>query len=290
MKKLIAFYVIIILSLNIISALLTQEQFEKNYNLEKADILKISYKEIEIKLLKTEVYYSETYTIKTPDNEESYIPFFLPENSRIMESKLKITNLINGEILYPRENIFITNDCLNKFMLDEVNKTPVIIVCPKIQDQEIRLKIEAYLYYPEIPPSCSVEGYDYYINFPEALIGISDYFTEDARLELKVSTDPSIIMTPPKINCEALGLNKHEIGCEGSPNLNNSFMVLNVGLWGKDRDKLQQENEKNNSFWGLIEIIFTILGIILSIIIAGLIALFPEELKNFGVKLKKKFH
>jgi len=284
MRKVLVLCLLICLLMPNILASVNKEDIEKSYGINTGDILKSSYKEIEIELTKEGISYREITNLFISKGE-GYLLFLLPEGKDYDKLDLYDLKTPNKERLIELEDITKIDNCEGYYTVKKTNDTWSILVCPNIVYNEVQIEIDSLLYNDN--SGCSVGCYK--MIFPEINAGIKEYITEDFRVVFRLLLDDTFYLgedgegTNFKGNCSSLNLTEHKlyngIICEGKPDISIGIIFTNLSITAKDKNWVQYEKERKDRKLDLG------ITLILGIVIVFFITLFSKILADFGEKI-----
>lgn len=288
MKKISLIIFIILLGVYPVLASLDKEDIESSYNIKTTDILKMSYKEIEIKMMKEGISYKEISNVFIPRGR-GYVLFLLPEGKDYDRLEVYDLKTTNKERLVEYNDITQMTSCRNYYTTKKINNTWTILVCPDTKNNEVEIEIDSILYHEDCGCSLGI----YYMQFPELNAGIKEYLKEDFKVKFKLLIDDMFYLDEG-INftggCLVSGLKEHKVYngviCEGYPNITQALIFDNITLSSRDKESVyrekqtQKEKEDQN---------FTIsLTLITGVIIVFFIAFYQKGLTQFGSNVYKR--
>ena len=283
MKVSLMFTVMLSILIPPILASVTYESVEESYNIKTTDILKTSYKEIELKLLKEGLSYNEVSNVFIPE-DGGYILFLLPEGKDFDKLDLYDLKTKDKDRLIEFDDITKIENCRSYYMTQKINDTWTILVCPKIENNEVQIKIESLLYHGD----CGCSYGNYYIPPLEINAGIKKYLKENFEVKFRLLID-DLFYFDEGLNfegsCSNFGLNErivyNGVICEGRPNISEALVFTNISLNAWDKEfvyrKQQIEKEREN----------LLIVLLIGVVIAFFIVIYGDILKELGTNLYK---
>jgi hypothetical protein len=205
MKKLVIFILFVILLISPVLASITDKDIEDSYHIKTTEILKTSYKEIELKLLKEGISYKEISNVFVPEGD-GYILFLLPEGKDFDRLELFDLKTKDKERLIEYDDITRIDKCENFYSIKKINDTWTMLVCPTVRYNEVQIEIDSLLYHED----CGCEYGHYYMPPLEINAGIKKYLTNDFEVKFRLLMDDSFYFDEglnfegdcPKKSCE----------------------------------------------------------------------------------------
>ena len=281
MRKLLMFIILAIILVSSVLASVTHEDIESSYNIKTTDMLKTSYKEIELKLLKEGISYNEISNVFVPEGE-GYILFLLPEGKDFDKLELYDLKTKDKDRFIEFDDITKIDNCKNHYTVKKINDTWTILVCPIPRYNEVQIKIESLLYHED----CGCPYGHYYMPPLEINAGIKEYLKEDFEVKFRLLINEEFYLDEGLNfigDCSNLGLNERQVYngviCEGKPNINEAIVFTNMTLNARDRELVYKEQEIKKERENLLIVLF------IGIVVAFFISLYRDILKKCGTNL-----
>ena len=236
---------IAILLISPVLASITYTNVEDSYHIKTTDILKTSYKEIELKLLKEGISYKEVSNVFVPEGD-GYILFLLPEGKDFDKLELFDLKSKDKERLVEFDDVTKIEKCENLYSVKKINDTWTFLVCPKVRNNEVQIEIDSLLYHEE----CNCPYGHYYMPPLEINAGIKKYLTNDFEVKFRLLMD-DVFYFDEGLNfegdCSSLGLTERKlyngVVCEGTPQITEALLFTNMSLNARDKEFVYREQQ-----------------------------------------------
>jgi len=240
-KKGIILILFVLLFLQGVLASVSFEDLEKEWDVKEGGLIKVSSKQIEIRLMKDGTLYKEINNLILPE-EKGFIIFLLPEGRSYYNLEIYDLKTRNKDRLVEYNDIKTINNCSDYYSIKKINDTYTILVCPDYKNKEIEIEIDTILYNDQIPKE-SKKQVDYGIYFSQITAAFKETITRDFKMRFSISAEKDIWVDLDirKTYCSIPGM-EERLGyntfiCEGYPKIEGQLVFDKVSIFGKDKEK-----------------------------------------------------